>query len=295
MTSPADIGNRALRAAGSSWRIGSLEDGSDEANTLLEMYVPARQQLLRAAHWNMARKQAPMALLGDATGQTPNVGNQVIQPWTYEYQWPVDALKARFVPWNTDLQNQTQTPIMTGLGLPPQNCIRLIPARFLVGLDFNYPVPGMNAPTWDQQPDITDVIGVGPQQRTVVLTNVQNAQLIYTADIEYPDEWDPLFQEALVQLIASRIALGVNRDKNFGMKMTELASGSARGMITQARAADGNEGWTTTDNYPDWLRIRNYGSGSWAQGYGGPWGFAGGPGVLGYGWDSISLGNGSAF
>ena len=67
--SSTDIANRVLDALGMNVTIGDLEDGSREAAVLLRSYQPCLEQLLRAAHWNVARKQAPLLLLGDATGQ----------------------------------------------------------------------------------------------------------------------------------------------------------------------------------------------------------------------------------
>jgi hypothetical protein len=311
MTVPADIANRALDAAGwSGPMIGDLEEGTEQSKPLLRAYVPALHELLRSAHWNFARKQAPLALLADATGQTPNVGSLVPPPWIYEYQWPIDALKARFVPQNAQQQNMLPQftgsfPLVQGPPLPgtvsmpginvvnPFN-VRLVPARFLVALDFNYPAVVGAITDWSQLPDIQNIQGVGPQQRTVVLTNVQNASLIYTAAVDYPDEWDALFQEAIVQLLASRVALPLAKDKKFGLAMRAQAIAACKDAIAQARITDGNEMWSSVDHMPDFLRARNAGA-SWNANFG--WGPDGGgwPGIFSGGWDSISFGDGSAY
>jgi hypothetical protein len=310
MTTPADIGNRALDAAG--WEgpmIGDLEEGTDQAKPILRAYGPALRQLLRTAHWNMARKQAPLALLADATGQTPNVGTLVPTPWIYEYQWPIDAVKARFVPWNTQ-QAQNLTPQFSGsyplvqgppapgtISVPNLNVVnpfsvRLIPARFLVTLDYNYPALVGAITDWGQIPDVQSVEGVGgPENRTVILTNVQNASLVYTALVIYPDEWDSLFEEAFVQLLASRVALPLAKDKKLGRAIRAEAIAACKDAIAQARVTDGNEMWSSVDHRPDWLRARNAGAG-WNAEF--AWGEGSGPGVFSMGWDTISFGDGGA-
>jgi hypothetical protein len=173
---PEDISNQALDAAGVEFSIGNLEEGSRPAQVLLRAYSQCLRQLLRAAHWNFARKTAPLVLLADATGQTPNVGTQVAVPWTYEYEYPIDSMKVRFIPWNPQSQSVgvppnniaiPSTPIMPNLGQPPLLGQRIIPARFTEAMDYNYLPPGNVG--YDQQ-------GVSPQGRTVILTNVQFAQ-----------------------------------------------------------------------------------------------------------------------
>ncbi len=313
MTTVEDVWNESLVAIGRTERIGSRWEGSRASKIFLDIYDPALRALLRSAHWNMARKQAPMALLADATGQTPAVGTLVQSPWIYEYQWPIDAIKARFVPWNTQ-QNQNLVPQFSGsfplvqgpplpgtVNVPNLNVVnpfntRLVPARFLVTLDYNYPAVAGSITDPSQMPDITDVAGVGPQQRTVVLTNVQNASLVYTALVTYPDEWESLFHQAIVHLLAAQAALAIwQEDRKFGLAMRTQAIASAKDAIMQARVVDGNEAWTSVDHYPDWMRARNAGA-SWNANFGiGP-GVDGGPGVLIYGFDSIGFGDGgSAF
>ena len=111
-TSPADISNMALDSFGHPvrQRIGDLQEGTDEAAVCLRHYGPALRQISRAAHWNFARRRQALRMLNDATGQTtqfqqqnnlpPTVGPGTVgmRPWLYEYAWPIDCCKARFVP-----------------------------------------------------------------------------------------------------------------------------------------------------------------------------------------------------
>lgn len=298
MSMPADIANRALDAAGADTIIGDLEDGTREAKVVLRHYGPVLRQLLRAAHWDCARKQAPMDLLADATGQTAGVGTAVPAPWIYEYAYPTDCVRARFVPmFNGNVAAGAppgnialpSTPLTTGGGQPPSSQMRLQPSRFLVTTDFNYP------PQLAQGPGGTawwDVQGISPTNRTVVLTNVQGASLVYTCLQIYPSLWDSLLEAAFVAALAERIAVPLARDKKTGAAMRNTNIAIAKETLQAARASNGNEGWSTTDNIPDWIRMRASGAGN---GNGLLGGSAWGAGCLGYGWDAYGFSNGSAF
>ena len=293
MNLPSDIANQALDAIGSDVVIGDLEEGTREAQVLLRAYGQCLRQLLRAAHWDFARKQAPLTLLADASGQTPEVGNAVIYPWLYEYAYPIDCMKARFVPANWPGVNPPappgnyaigSAPIMTGLGSNPLAGQRIRPARFTIATDSNY-APPAGGIDWETQ-------GVSPQGRTVVCTNIQYASLIYTALILYPSVWDVNFRAALVAYLASETALAIwaKKDRKFGLEMRGQQIQIAKTKIAEARVADGNEGWYSSDIRVDWMDFRR--AGGFAD-WGGR-GF-GGPGVLGYGWDRCGFADGSAY
>lgn len=283
--SPTAVANQALDACGINFTLGDIQEGSDQANVLLRAYRQNLQQLLRAASWNFARKQAPLTLLADATGQTADVGTTVQVPWRFCYSYPTDAVKARFVIWNPldgvqiptgNIQIPT-TPQTTGQGQSPLTGARLIPARFLVGTDPNY--PSASGVAYDQ------VQGASPGGSTVVMTNVAQAIMVYTANIVWPSLWDAQFRQALVALIASSVVLRLQPDKKLGMALRKENIAIARSAIISARVSDGNEaGFANTDHVPDWIRGRYAGGWSGAQSN---------YGVLGYGWDSIGFADGS--
>jgi hypothetical protein len=297
MTSlPAEIVNRAFdQIARTDLILGDLEEGTKGAEPALRAYGPALRQLLRTAPWGFARKHAPLNLLADVTGQTKNVGTLVPVPWAYSYELPVDCMKARFVPWNS-VPVPTTPPTMTGLGAPNLNAIRLLPAPFLISLDFNYPVMTGAAPPWGQSPQWWETAGEGPTQRTVILTNVQNAWLVYTALVLYPSQWNSLFEEAFVAMLTAKLAMPLAKDPKLGMAIQARAIAAAKSMIAEARATDASEGSfpQTIEHVPDFIRIRGAGGTRW---FGGPWGAGGfsGPGMLYGGWDSVSFGDGSVF
>ena len=285
--SPTAIGNQSLDACGVNFTMGDMEEGSDQANVILRAYRQNLQQLLRACHWNFARAQRPLTLLADATGQTANVGTMVQVPWRFAYALPQDCVKMRFVVWNplTGVQipvgNITipTTPQTTGQGQSPLTGARLTPARFLLGTDPNYPsAPGV---AYDQ------VQGTSPAGSTVIMTNVEQAVGVFTANIIWPSLWDPMFRQALVAMIASNVVLRLQSDKKLGMALRREQIAIAKGAINAARVTDGNEaGFANTDHVPDWIRGRYAGGWSGANIYGGL-------GVLGYGYESVGFADGS--
>lgn len=291
---PTDVANQALDAIGSENIIGDLEEGTREAQVLLRAYRECLRQLLRAAHWNFARKTTPLTLLADATGQTPNVGNQVPQPWIYEYEYPVDCVKARFVPWNYNavttpippgnvVPPNSQAALETNLGAPPWVGQAQRAALWCEATDFNYPPP-QGQIWWQTQ-------GVSPVGRTVILTNQLYAQLVYTAYLPYPTVWDPLFRAAMVAYLASEVALPLTKDKKFGLTIRAQQIAIAKEKVMQARVTDGNEGVANSDIPVDWMNARRSG-GYW----GGGWNNAGsGPGYLWAGYDSIGFSDGSVY
>ena len=284
---PTAVANQAIDAAGINFTLGDIEEGTREAQVCLRAYRQCLQQLLRAVHWNFARRSAPMLMLADATGQTPNVGSVVPTPWIYEYALPTDCMKARFVPWNPQGVNVVIPPGNIQISSAPQTTgstqvlagSRIKPARFLLGTDFNYPAT-IGTQWWETQ-------GVSPQGRTVILTNVNNAQLVYTCFMMYPNMWDPQFRAALVAYLAAEIALPLNNDKKFGMAVRRDNLGIVKRKLLEARITDGNEvGFTNVDHTPDWLRARVSG--------GGRWGGDSEQGVLGYGYDACGFEGGSS-
>jgi hypothetical protein len=242
-------------------------------------------------NWDFARKTSDMVLLADATGQSANVGSMVPTPWIYEYAYPIDCMKVRLIPWNygqdpgipTDnIQIPATIPLTTATGQPPLTGQRLRPARFVVATDPNYP-PDPGQITWVVQ-------GESPAGRTVILTNVKNAKVIYTALMLYPSVWDPLFREAMVAYLASQIALPLGDGQAFrGMQLRKDNIELAKMKIKEARVVDGNEGISSSDLSVDWMRTRNVGGRS-------SWGYQDdGPGGFGGGWDSLAFPDGSVF
>jgi hypothetical protein len=107
MASNIDICNRALQLAMARASITALNDGSNEANQCTLIYTPLLNWSLTAVNWNFARKTAVLALAKTAPG-SPGTWSNIFPapPWTYEYTYPADCLRARYVTDMTVLANK---------------------------------------------------------------------------------------------------------------------------------------------------------------------------------------------
>jgi len=65
-------------------------------------------------------------------------------------------------------------------------------------------LPGIRQPRWDQRPAFE--IAASADQ-TVIYTDLEKAELIYTARIEDPNRWDPHFQQVVAWALAELIAI----------------------------------------------------------------------------------------
>lgn len=292
---PTDIANQALDAAAIDFTLGDLEEGTRHAQVCLRAYGECLRQLHRAAPWDFARRETPLVMLSDATGQTPNVGTLVPSNFIYEYEYPGDCARIRYIPWCPLQSSGVPTgniqpanpaaPLTTGTSQPAYGN-RIVPARYLVTNDPNYP-PVQGQIYWETQ-------GVSPQGRVVILTNVKNAKCVYTTTVLYPSVWDHLFRAAMVAYLASEIAVPLAKNKPFGVKMRDSNIAIAKMKISEARIADGNEGISDSGLLVDWIQTRNSGGVSWRGGAMG--GEVGTYGCFGGGWGgSLSLGNGSTY
>lgn len=327
MTQPADLVNRAMDALGLGLVIGDIDDGNVESEVARRWYGQELRALLRTANWAFARKRAPLQILGDATGQTPGAGTQVEQGWIYAYAWPIDGVRARWLPWSGawpsglafagvppmpgQISLPTNIPLMPNLGVSPIGPWER-PARFLCAVTDQYPVEIGQLP-WDQRPDLEHIEGVGPNNRRIILTNVPPAgsggamvgcQLVYTFLCHEIEVWDELFQAAFVATLASRFALPMiagkadatplDKQRAVAERNTQVAI--AKNAIRDARVASAQEAGfpMRTDHEPDWLRRRRTGRARW-----GAWGeYDGGgvgPGYTYFGWEGMSFADGSVF
>ncbi len=238
MTVPVDIVNLAADSIGARAVCSSINpsDGSQLGDVASRQYVPRIRALLRSAYWNCARCQATLSLLKSAKGTPENPDGslpQPPQPWLYEYQLPSDYERARFIPALLQDSNLA-TPVMTGSQLntvPPIVANTAVP--FVIGID-------------------TDGSG---NRIKVLLSNWQNAQLVYTAFIENCDLWDSEFQMAAVATLASFFVNPLNRNAQLAGEQAQIA----KALIKEARVSDGNEGPSSVDHLPDWIAVRGAG------------------------------------
>lgn len=301
LQSPATICNQAIDKLGEPGQIiGDITDGTAVAEAARRNYGQGLRQLLRTAHWNFARKRAKLQLLGDATGSAstdvPPVSSDVEQPWAYAYAWPTDAVQGRWLPWtpiNAQPENSSGVPLTTGNSAIAQ--YNFVPGCFLISSSDKYPiVEGQIG--WDQLPDLQRTEGLGLTSRKVILTNCCEAHFVYTRLVTQIEEWDDLFREAFVTMMAIVLAPTVLKaDPKRAMAERDRLIAVLKMAVADARVANGNEsGWPqTTDFESSYVRARNWGAGwgGYGSGYGGFGSFAAGPGGMGYfgcGFDSLN-------
>ena len=264
MTSIIQVVNLSLLECSNRNQIQSLSDNSTAANAAALFYTPKTQMLLRGANWGFARKQVLLTQWKAAVVNGAVSSDPPPQPWQFSYLRPADCLRARFI-------QQYYTPATSGTPLTTS------PNGFIPQPTVDTSIPFVDA---------MDVDGNGnPIQ--VILTNMPNAQLVYTADLsQYPDMWDALFLTAETAMLASYFINALQRDPT----AMQMQIAIARAALDQARAVNASEGMTKVDHLPDWMAAR-------AQGgiYNGPV-FQGGAGsTYGGGWDSVSFPGGLSY
>jgi len=256
---PVDIVNTALDNIGARMSITSLNPPLPPPNAAVcaRQYQLRLDALFRAAHWNCARRQTSngLTLLKAAIGTPENASGTLPVPpipWQYEYAYPSDCLAVRFLVPNPPTTGSTVPPILAGGVMQTNPWWPPIGYKFAVAID-------------------TDAAG---NQIKVILTDLEFAQVVYTARIDNPDLWDPHFQNAASATLGAWLVNPLARNAQVLKEQIEIA----KSIIIGARISDGNEGVTSTDHDPDWMRVR----GSSAYGY------LTGP-TTWYGWDSMGF------
>lgn len=333
MTSVVDIANRALIASGIQKQITAVTQDSPEAQVFNTIYSNLRDQLLRAAPWDCGFNTINLAMISAVPGTPENQSPAVntwqkglpTPPWAYEYQYPVDCLRACWIVPQTMTGFASGVPITTAITGGAPAFWNGPPARFKVAVDQFFPVtaavpatpgtlyavgdlitlasglstsPPIGAPvvlqvatlsgsgvatvnvvnqiageatpmggsyfaiqtnpvaqgsTTGSGTGATFNLTFGPQgDQRIVLTNQEQAALCYVKQIVDANVFDPLFQDALTQLVASRMIKVLTGDINAANAKIQEANAH----IVEARKADGNEGMTVNNVTPDWIRIR---------------------------------------
>lgn len=246
--SVVSVCNQALSSIGARNFIANLNENTVEAQNCVLWFQPVFQQLARAAKWNCLRAQAELSLVAAATGTPENpLGADYPQPptpWLYSYQIPANSLAIRFL---------VPSLPFTATGIPPTAASVAAPIYIPGGGQIPYAVA-------------TGVDSIGNPQN-ILLTNQSQAQAVYTLDLENPALWDSQFQMAFVASLGAFLVPALSLDK----PLMQISIRTAESIITQARAADGNEGVVCQDHTPDWMRARAGGSGFGLFGPGYAW------------------------
>jgi hypothetical protein len=224
--------------------------------------------LFRAAHWAFARKQGVLSVLKAAAGTPENMDGTTLPippvPWQYEYAYPSDCIKVRSLIPNPPTSGMQDPPILSGGGMMTPAWFPWVRGyRFEIGVDdTNLQMPGGVGGDFssDFGPDFNIGTGLpfsptGASQIKVIFTDLEYANIVYTANIPNPDLWDPEFQNAAAASIGAWLVNPLNRNAELLREQIQVASS----IIQAARIMDGNEGTETVDHVPDWMAVRGFG------------------------------------
>ncbi len=222
MASDVDMCNNALAILGDAATIVSISppSGSPQAVHCARFYPMARDALLEMHTWGFATKRQTLPLLSE----TPP------SAWTYAYQAPSDVLNYLAVldpnasddysssfPQAGSLNQSASYASMVGVYTPQQ---------FAVELD--------------------------PNGVQVVYTNQQYAVLKYSARVTDTTQFDPLFSEALIWLLASKLAGPLIKGSE-GRAASRECIQEFKGFLAMARESDANSHRQHVTPSTDWI------------------------------------------
>jgi len=129
MVALVDIANRTMQVLGTRTLVQASELGpagtplTNEAKQFNLIYANMRDDLLRMAPWNCAKKTANLTLITAAPGTPENTSaattlwspGQPPPPWTYEYQYPVDCIRPCYIIPSTQTGFAGGVPITTAV------------------------------------------------------------------------------------------------------------------------------------------------------------------------------------
>lgn len=149
MTSVTDICNRALQVIGTRTTVTDAELANGDTNEAIQfnlIYANNRDDLSRLAPWNCVLHNKNLTYISSIPGTPENTSagtslwqpGQPAPPWSYEYQYPVDCLRAvQLIVANQ--ASQGAAPIGIGVGAVGQQWLGP-PPKFRVQTDLFYPV-----------------------------------------------------------------------------------------------------------------------------------------------------------
>jgi hypothetical protein len=101
LRNPADLANNALARMGYKLQVGSLLDGSDHAQKILNVYGQARDEMLASFDFDFAERAVDLTLINQAPAGgyfPPTAWDPVNYPppnFKFQYAYPSDAIKIR--------------------------------------------------------------------------------------------------------------------------------------------------------------------------------------------------------
>jgi hypothetical protein len=247
------IWNRSLGGIGARSSVQSQNENSPQANACNLYYQSTFESIARTALWNCLLKQQKLTLVAAAAGTPENPQGTTLPlppvPWRYAYLLPADCLYVRQLLPPPILPQPTTNGVPM---FPPE----LAPLTYGSGRRVYIPY---QVSSWANSLN-------QPQQ--VILTDLRDALCNYTTNQPNPQQWDSLFQTAMVASLGVFLASSLTGDKalvNMQVKIAEQA-------IAQARTRDATEEPNSQDREAEWIAARN-GSGIYSEAYGGNAGY----------------------
>lgn len=150
MTTNTDIVNRALQFIGTRTTVTDAELAASSTNEAIQanlVLTQLRDDLLRMAPWDCAMKTKNLVYISSTPGTPENTSaatqlwtpGQPAPPWAYEYQYPVDCLRACWMIPGTQT-GFTGVPITTAVTGGTPAFWTGQPVKFKVQIDHFYPV-----------------------------------------------------------------------------------------------------------------------------------------------------------
>lgn len=207
LSSPADIVNAAASSLKLPLRVGDLYDGSPLATKALDIYIQARDALMRADDWGFPRGDIALTLLKQAPafGYTPptvpwNPITNPPLPYMYEYAYPADCLMLRSI---------RPTPVFV-----PN--FRPVPYVFEIAND-NVPVTGQQT---------------APGR--VILCYCANAIGTYCRQVTDMTQWDVGFTDAFIRELQQRLGPAFEEMNAPGVEQEKTEIAVAQGAAGRA-------------------------------------------------------------
>lgn len=232
------IWNRSLGAISSRSSVQNQNENSPQANACNLYYQPVYESLARTALWNCLLRQTRLTLIAAAPGTPENPQGTTLPcppvPWRYAYLLPPDSLYIR----QLEQPPRYPQPVSGGVPMFPPG---LAPLTYGGGRRVYIPY---QVSSWANPQN-------QPQQ--VILTDLRHALCNYTVNQPNPQQWDSLFQTAMVSSLAVFLASSLSGDKalvSMQMKMADNA-------IAQARTRDANEEPNSQDREAEWIAARS--------------------------------------
>lgn len=192
--------------------ITALTEATKEARECNLHYVEIRDAVLEDHNWGFAKRRVVLAEI-----------DEEFSGWSHAYAYPADCLCPR------EIYDGSATSAVTN------------------GL-YNSDVENYSTPAKIRY----EVAINSAKDARVILTDQEDAELIYTATIADPNLFTRLFRSALSYSLAARLAEPLHSDRDLGLRMEQKYLLE----LSKAKRSDGNADSTPPRDDGDFIRAR---------------------------------------